>query len=324
MSQRYARQIVLPEVGEEGQAKIANTSVLVVGAGGLGCPMLSYLAGAGIGRIIVVDHDRIELSNLHRQVLYDVDAVGQSKAGTAAAKIARVNPEVVVEAISARLTPANAEQLVGMADIVVDAADSMAVTYVLSDAAKAVGKPLVSASVTGLKGYAGVFCAGVPSYRAVFPDMPPHLGNCATAGVLGTAVGVLGSLQAHMVLQLALASEPSPAGRIVTIDFRTFAFGGFSFLGAPEPEDGGLRFIDAGQFRHDDFIVDLRGTDEAPVPVTSGAYRIGVADIGRLAEGEMQGRRVVLCCRSGLRAWRAGRLLQARGLDDLALVALGG
>lgn len=323
MNQRYARQEVLPEVGEEGQAKISNTSVLVVGAGGLGCPILSYLAGAGIGRIIVIDHDRIELSNLHRQVLYDMDDVGQSKAETAAAKLARFNPGCRVEAIATRLTPANAGELVAEADIVVDAADSLAVTYILSDAAKLAGKPLVSASVTGFNGYAGVFCGSAPSYRAVFPDMPTQLGNCATTGVLGTAVGALGSVQAHMVLQLALAGEPSPAGKIVTIDFRTWAFGGFSFLGAPEPDDG-LCFIDASQLQDDNFIVDLRGTDEALTPVTPGAYRISVADIGRLAKEETQGRRVVLCCRSGLRAWRAGRLLQSRGLINLALVALGG
>lgn len=323
MNQRYARQMALPEVGEEGQAKIASTSVLVVGAGGLGCPILSYLAGAGIGRIIVIDHDRIELTNLHRQVLYDGDDVGQSKAKTAAAKLARFNPGCRVEAVATRLTPANADELVAKADIVVDAADSLAVTYILNDAAKVAGKPLVSASVMGLKGYAGVFCGSAPSYRAVFPDMPAQLGNCATAGVLGTAVGVLGSLQAHMVLQLALNSEPLPAGRIVTIDFRTWAFGGFSFLGAPEPDDG-LCFIDVSQFQDDNFIVDLRGTDEALTPVTPGAYRISVADIDRLATEETQGRRVVLCCRSGLRAWRAARKLQAHGLNNLALVALGG
>ncbi len=323
MSQRYTRQMMLPEVGEDGQAKIANTSVLVVGAGGLGCPILSYLARAGIGRIIVIDHDRIELSNLHRQVLYDMDDVGQSKAETAAAKLARFNPDSRVKAIAARLTPANAGELVAKADVVIDAADSLAVTYILSHAAKLAAKPLVSASVNGLKGYAGVFCGSAPSYRAVFPDMPHQLGNCATAGVLGTAVGVLGSLQAHMVLQLALASEPTPAGKIVTIDFKTLAFGGFSFLGAPEPDDG-LCFIDPTQFRKDDVIVDLRGTDEALIPVTPDAYRISVTDIGRLAKKKTQGRRLVLCCRSGLRAWRAGRLLQSRGLTNLALVALGG
>lgn len=324
MSQRYARQIVLPEVGEEGQAKIAATSVLVIGAGGLGCPVLSYLAGAGIAHIIIVDHDRIELSNLHRQVLYDVDDVGKSKVEAAAARLARFNPECRVQAIAARLTPANVDELMAEADIVVDAADSLAVTYMLSDAAMAAGKPLVSASVSGLKGYAGVFCGTAPSYRAVFPDMPPQLGNCATAGVLGTAVGVLGSLQAHMVLQLVLQSESSPLGRIVTIDFRTFAFGGFSFLGAPEPEVGEMCFIDASQFREDDIIVDLRGTDEAPAAVRPDALRMGVADIACIADGDTHSKRIVLCCRSGLRAWRAGRVLQSRGRNNLALVALGG
>ena len=319
MNQRYARQMVLPEIGEAGQAKIAGASVLVVGAGGLGCPVLSYLAGAGVGRIIIIDPDRVEISNLHRQVLFDVDDVGQAKAETAAAKIGKLNPDCYVEAIVARLTPANADELVAKVDIVVDAADSLAVTYVLSDAAMLAAKPLVSASITGMKGYVGVFCGDAPSYRAVFPDMPAQLGNCATAGVLGSAVGVLGSLQAQMVLQLALGSQPSPAGKIVTVDFQTLSFGGFSFLGAPEPDDG-LRFIDASQFQSGDLIVDLRGVDEAPVAVTVRALRI---DVGAIDQLEKRTNRVVLCCRSGLRAWRGARKLQARGFENLALLALG-
>ncbi len=323
MNQRYSRQTALPEVGEMGQAKIAGTSVLVVGAGGLGCPVLSYLVGAGIGHIILMDDDRIELSNLHRQVLYDTDDVGQFKAETAAAKLFKFNPECHVEANTMRLTPSNADLFVAKADIVVDAADSLAVTFMLSDAAMAAGKPLVSASIAGLKGYVGVFCAGAPSYRAVFPEMPQQLGNCATTGVIGSTVGVLGSLQAQMVLKLALGSQPSPAGKIVTIDFQTFSFGGFSFVGAPEPFDG-LHFIDATQFRQDDIIVDLRSVEEAPVVVSPGAYRSTVNEIDDFSAQEAKDKRFVLCCRSGLRAWRAARKLQGQGFNQIVLVAIGG
>lgn len=320
MNQRYARQMVLPEFGEVGQAKISATSVLVVGAGGLGCPVLSYLAGAGIGRILIIDPDRVEISNLHRQVLFDVDDVGQAKAETAVAKIRKLNPDCHVEALVVRLTPINVDVLVSNADIIVDAADSLAVTYILSDAAKLAGKVLVSASVNAFKGYVGVFCGDAPSYRAVFPDMPTQLGNCATAGVLGSAVGVLGSLQAQMVLQLALGSQPSPAGKIVTVDFQTLTFGGFSFVGAPDPDDGWC-FIDVGQFQPDDFIVDLRGPDEAPLVVTPQAMRI---DVGAIDQLEKRTNRIVLCCRSGLRAWRGAQKLQTRGFENIVLVALGG
>ena len=237
MSDRYARQTVLPEVGADGQARLAAASVLVVGAGGLGCPVLQYLAGAGVGRLTIVDHDTIEETNLHRQPLYAMADIGRPKADVAAAALralqsGRSRREPVVE----RLTPQNAAALVAGADLVVDAADSFAVSYILSDACHAAAKPLVSASVIGMTGYAGAFCGGGPSYRAVFPDVSVEGGTCASVGVLGTAVAVLGSLQAHLALHLLLGLEPSVLGRVVTFDARRLAFGGFGFAGSPEPD----------------------------------------------------------------------------------------
>jgi molybdopterin/thiamine biosynthesis adenylyltransferase/rhodanese-related sulfurtransferase len=322
VSERYVRQAALPEVGSIGQARLEAASVLVVGAGGLGCPVLSYLAGAGVGRISIVDHDRVELGNLHRQVLYRLEDLGRPKAMAAADALRAFNPRVATEAVQARLTPGNANRLVGSADVVIDAADSFAVTYVLSDAAMAAGKPLVSASVLGQRGYAGVFCGGAPSYRAVFPDMPASAASCATAGVLGTAVGMIGSLQAHLALQILLGAVPSPLGRLVTCDLRSHTFGGFSFAGAPEPA-ATLAFLDPGALRDEDIVVDLRGTDEAPALASAQAERIRVDDVGQLADRDLQDRRVVLCCRSGVRAWRAARILQRAGVTDVALVALG-
>lgn len=168
MSDRYSRQIVLPEVGPEGQARLARTRVLVVGAGGLGCPVLQYLVGAGIGRIVLVDPDQVEESNLHRQPLYRIGDAGRLKVEAAREALAAYNPGVEVEALALRLAPDNVTSLLARADIVVDAADSFAATYVLSDACYDAGKPLVSASIVGLAGYVGAFCGGGPSYRAVF------------------------------------------------------------------------------------------------------------------------------------------------------------
>jgi molybdopterin/thiamine biosynthesis adenylyltransferase/rhodanese-related sulfurtransferase len=322
VSERYARQTVLPEVGAQGQARLAAASVVVVGAGGLGCPVLQYLAGAGVGRLTIVDHDRIEETNLHRQPLYTMADIGTLKAEAAATALRRFNPGIAVDTVAERLTPQNAAVLVAGADLVVDAADSFAVTYVLSDACLAAAKPLVSASVIGMTGYVGVFCGGGPSYRAVFPDVAVDGGTCATVGVLGTAVATLGSLQAHLALHLLLGLEPSALGRVITFDARRLAFGGFGFAGSPEPEQF-VPFIAPASVTADDLVVDLRSLEEAPQSPFAGARRLDVDHVATLlAEPTPQGR-IVLCCRSGQRALAAADRLREGGLDNLALVALG-
>ena len=209
--------------------------MLVVGAGGLGCAVLPYLAAAGIGRLRLADPDVVEESNLHRQPMYRMADLGRTKVSAARAALLALNPRVQVEALEVRVTPANAATLVAGADVVLDAADSLAVTYMLSDACQAAGTALVSASVLGLAGYVGVFCGGAPSYRAVFPEMPRTAGSCAEAGVLGTAVGVIGTLQAHLTLALLLRFAPSVLGRLISVDFQSLHFGGFAFTGAAEP-----------------------------------------------------------------------------------------
>lgn len=322
MSDRYGRQRVLPEVGEAGQARLAAASVLVVGAGGLGSPVLLTLAGAGVGRLVLVDHDRVELSNLHRQPLFKMADIGRPKVEAARDALLAYNPEIAVEAEALRLDPANADRLVQRADIVVDAADSLAVTYTLSDACHAAGEPLVSASVLGLSGYVGAFCGGGPSYRAVFPEMPETVGSCAANGVLGSAVMTLGALQAHLTLQLLLGLEPSPLGRLVTLDLKTLACGGFAFAGASEPATI-LPFVACEAIGEGDCIVELRGPEEAPEPVTETAIRLTVAEIERGAAALPRDRRVVVCCRSGVRAHRAAKALRAQGYADLALLAAG-
>jgi molybdopterin/thiamine biosynthesis adenylyltransferase/rhodanese-related sulfurtransferase len=319
MSNRYARQTILGEVGPEGQARLAAASVLVVGAGGLGCPVLQYLVGAGVGRIVLVDHDTVEVTNLHRQPLYRMSDIGRSKVEAAREALRGFNPEVRLEGHVVRLTPQNAGALVEAADLVIDAADSFAVTYMLSDLCLAAAKPLISASVIGLTGYVGTFCGGGPSYRAVFPDVSIDGATCDTVGVLGSAVAVLGSLQAHLALHVLLGLEPSAIGRVVTFDARRLAFGGFGFEGSPEPE-AVVPFIAPEAVRADDIVVDLRGLDEAPVSPFAGARRLVVDTIEEL--GEPQGR-VVLACRSGQRSLMAADKLRARGITNLALVALG-
>ena len=323
MTDRYSRQIVLPEVGPEGQARLAAAAVLVAGAGGLGCPVLQYLCAAGVGRLLIVDHDRVDESNLHRQPLYRMSDLGEPKARAAAVAMRQLNPHVEVEDAVERLTPANASPWVSRADVIIDASDSLALTYILSDECLRQEKPLVSASALGLSGYVGAFCGGAPSYRAVFPDMPRQAGSCAQSGVLGSAVGVMGTLQAHMTLSILLKLTPSVLGQMVSVDFRTLRFSGFSFASAREPAAPPLRFIAPEEVRAADLVVDLRSLSEAPVSPFPGALRVGVEDIERGGLPATSSSRVVLCCRSGIRAWRAAEALRREGCADLALIALG-
>ncbi|HEV7718454.1 MAG TPA: HesA/MoeB/ThiF family protein [Arsenicitalea sp.] len=322
MTDRYARQRVLPEVGDAGQARIEAGSVLVVGAGGLGCPVLQYLAGAGVGRIYIIDPDTVEETNLHRQPLYGTGDIGTAKADAARSALLRLNPGIFIKAIVERLTPENVARLVAAVDIVVDAADNFAATYILSDACRVAGKPLVSASAIGLSGYVGAFCGGGASYRAVFPEAPRNAGNCATVGVLGSVVAVLGGLQAQMVLQLLLDLRPSVLGRMITFDGSRMVFGGFGFGDSPEPAEF-APFIPTSAVAAADLVVDLRGLDEAPISPFPQAERINVDGIEAISRLAAPSQRIVLCCRSGQRALQAASRLREAGHYHLALVAFG-
>ncbi|MGA0616360.1 ThiF family adenylyltransferase [Paracoccus sp. KR1-242] len=315
---RYARQMILPEVGAEGQSRIGAAHVLMVGAGGLGVPALQYLAGAGIGRITLIDPDTVEETNLHRQPIFRMKDLGQPKVQAAAQAVARLNPAVQMVALVDRLTPANAPDLVAGADVVLDCADSYAASYTLSDTCLAARRPLISASALGLSGYVGGFCAGAPSLRALFPDPPDTGQTCATAGVLGPVVGMLGCLQAQMALAVILGLEPSPLGQFTR--FEGGRLTQFRFDAAPECD--GPRFIAAEDIRDDDMVVDLRPEDEAPRKATPDALRHpGYGATGPLPR---PGQRVVLACRSGLRSWRAADALSRRWNGEITLLALGG
>ncbi|MFT3689002.1 HesA/MoeB/ThiF family protein [Paenirhodobacter sp.] len=310
---RYARQEAV--LGADAQARLRAARVLVVGAGGLGAPVLPYLAGAGVGLIRLADPDRVEATNLHRQTLFRMDDIGTPKALAAAAALRALNPDCRVEPMETMLDPANAATLAQGVDLVLDCADSFAVAYILSDLCRDMGLPLIHAAVTGTEGYAGGFCGGAPSLRAVFPDLPQQMGSCARDGVLGPVVGVLGAVQAQMAVA-QLAGLPSPLGRLISYDGAAHRFGGFAFTGAPEPTRA-PRFVAPSQLTPQDLIIDLRGADEAPL--FPRARRC--ADVTTLHPAA--GQRVALCCRSGMRAFTAAETLAATWPGEIALVALG-
>lgn len=226
--ERYARHIVLPEVGGPGQQKLKRARVLVIGAGGLGAPVLHYLAAAGVGMLGIVDDDTVSLSNLQRQVIHDTPSVGLRKAESAAAAIGRINPHVAVEQHVVRLDPANVGELVSAYDIVVDGSDNFDTRYAVADACAAAGRPLVTGAVGRFDGSVTVlkpFETGPggrrnPSYRDLFPEPPPRdlVPSCAEAGVLGALVGVIGTLQAMEAIKLIADIGEPLVGRLLMYD----------------------------------------------------------------------------------------------------------
>ncbi|MDO5529446.1 MAG: HesA/MoeB/ThiF family protein [Paracoccus sp. (in: a-proteobacteria)] len=319
---RYASQIALPQIGRAGQARLGAARVLIVGAGGLGVPVLQYLAGAGVGagpggQITLIDGDLVETGNLHRQPIYSALDCGRPKVEAARRAIAALNPEVRLWAAATWLDPANAPRLVAEADLVLDCADSFAVSLTLSDECAAAGRPLITASALGFSGYVAGCCGGAPSLRAIFPDLPRSAQSCAEAGIMGPVVAAIGALQAQMAMAVILGLEPSPLGRLISLDALAWRMGGFTFIGAPEPT-APLRFIAPSQILPGDVLVDLRA--EAPEAFTDNALRLTEGEAARLRPGS--GARVVLGCRTGLRAHRAGRALGEGWDGEIALMAL--
>ncbi|MBT6205546.1 MAG: molybdopterin-synthase adenylyltransferase MoeB [Rhodospirillaceae bacterium] len=233
---RYARHIVMPEVGGTGQVKLLNASVLLVGAGGLGAPLAMYLAAAGVGTLGIVDNDHVELSNLQRQVAHTTERVGMAKTESAEMTVMALNPDVTVIRHQERLEHHNALEIIGGYDVVCDGTDNFPTRYLINDACFMAGKPLVSAAMMRFDGQLTTFraheAAENPCYRCLFPEMPPEglVPSCSEAGIFGAIAGVMGTLQAAEVLKEILGIGESLFGTLVIYDalateFRRVGYG---------------------------------------------------------------------------------------------------
>jgi adenylyltransferase/sulfurtransferase len=341
----YSRQVALPEVGEAGQRRLAAASVVVIGAGGLGCPVLSYLAAAGVGTIHVVDGDVVEASNLHRQPLYGVADIGRRKADVAAARLAATNPGIVVRAHPVKLLPTNAAQLVALGELVVDCTDNFRAKFLVNDAAVLAGKPAVLASIHQYEGQLQVARPdrGGACLRCVWPEATRDglVGNCAESGVLGPVPAVLGSLQAMEVLKILLDLPGQLRDELLLIDLlglrqtrlraprarecadaRCARIDG---LPAPPPANLELDLPLAEAIGQGFRVIDIRGAEEieaAPLPV-AGLACAGEQLVARAAALLDPAARYLVVCARGVRSLAVAERLRAAGFTAVYSLARG-
>jgi molybdopterin/thiamine biosynthesis adenylyltransferase/rhodanese-related sulfurtransferase len=357
--QRYARHLILPGVELAGQQRLKAARVLVIGAGGLGSPVALYLAAAGVGTLGLVDFDVVDVTNLQRQLLHGTRDVGRPKLDSARDRIHDVNPHVHVEPHATKLTSANALEIIGGYDIVVDGTDNFATRYLVNDACVLLGKPNVYGSIFRFEGQASVFSTpDGPCYRCLFPEPPPAglVPSCAEGGVLGVLPGMIGTIQAAEALKLALGVGSSLAGRLLLVDALTMSIRTVTlrrdpacpacgtrtitelidydaFCGAPsmaeEPDDDEVveitprelaaRLLEAA----DVDLIDVREPAEWSIAHLHGARLIPLGTLGAALGTLDRSREIIVMCRSGQRSASAARQLQAAGFRKVKNLAGG-
>jgi molybdopterin/thiamine biosynthesis adenylyltransferase/rhodanese-related sulfurtransferase len=329
---RYSRQLLLPEIGRAGQEKLANAKVLVIGAGGLGCPVLQYLAAAGVGAIGIVDGDTVEESNLQRQILYTNNDIGRGKAVTAQEKIQAANPHIHVQAHSFAVTPANILELIAPYDIVVDGTDNFAARYLINDACVLLNKPWVFGSIFRFEGQVSVFNhAGGPTYRCIFP-LPPgeeESPACSVIGVLSSLPGIVGSLQATETIKLITGAGEPLSGRLLVIDAlsmnmqvlqvsavesgRNIQALQSSYEDACETEATLISYTDLQQLKAEEIVlIDVREPSEHHL-FNIGGVNIPLAQLETEYAGFGNNKNIIVYCASGIRSSRAATLLTKKG-----------
>jgi adenylyltransferase/sulfurtransferase len=356
--ERYRRHLNLAEIGPEGQQRLLAARVLVVGAGGLGCPAAQYLAAAGVGTLGLVDADVVDLSNLQRQILYGTADAGRPKVEVAASRLRALNPDVAVETHALRLTSENALDVLRGYEVIVDGTDNFPARYLVNDAAVLLGKPVAYGAILRFEGQAAVFDARRgPCYRCLFPEPPPPgaVPSCAEAGVLGVLPGLVAMIQATEALKLVTGVGEPLIGRFVQYDALEMRFEEFrfakdpacpacgkrptlsrlidydGFCGVPSRAEVPLRELAAHEVRGrgapgvDFLLVDVREPDEWRKARIDGAKLVPLGELAARA-GELEGwreRPVVVHCHKGGRSAKACRLLLERGFRDVANLAGG-
>ncbi|HVF73147.1 MAG TPA: molybdopterin-synthase adenylyltransferase MoeB [Chthoniobacterales bacterium] len=354
---RYSRQLLLPEVNAEGQRRIKAARVLCIGAGGLGSPAALYLAAGGIGTLGLVDADRVDASNLQRQILYGTSDVGKSKLEMARTRLEALNPDVAVKLHEARFTSANAEEIVREYDVVIDGSDNFPTRYLSNDVCVFAGKPNIYGSVFRFEGQASVFAPhlGGPCYRCLFPEPPPPgaAPSCAEAGVLGVLPGIIGLIQATEALKLIVGAGDSLAGRLLHFDALKMKFREFNlrrdpqcpvcgdsptisapidyeqFCAGPEPEDDwfaapeGVPTISVRELKAkmdsnaELLLVDVREPYEYEIARIEGARLIPLGNLEEHADKLPRTGTLVMQCHSGGRSEHAARLLREAGFNNV-------
>ena len=322
--ERYSRQILVKQVGLAGQQKLAAAKVLIVGAGGLGCQVAAQLAGAGVANLVIIDHDTVALSNLHRQILFREADIGEDKAMVAQRELQAINSSINISALPARLSVNNVNDLIRGVDLVIDAADNFAASYLLSDACLAQGIPLLSASVNRSFGYLGIFCGTqqkpAPSLRALFPKLPNEQLSCDTVGVTGPSVGVIASLQAQEAIKVLVDDTKQLSGKLLYVDLWNYNFHCVDFNGANEPATAQIEMVGADKLLESDLVIDVRNPGELaaePQPFTVH-LTIPLPELAQRLAEIPQSARIVCACKSGQRALIAAQQLLQDGHQSVA------
>ncbi|HEY1194963.1 HesA/MoeB/ThiF family protein [Flavobacterium sp.] len=339
---RYNRQIILPEIGDVGQYKLLKAKVLVIGAGGLGASILPYLAGAGVGEIGIVDDDLIEVSNLHRQVIYKTSAVGKGKAGEAKAMISELNPQVKVNVFSEKLSEKNAIFLFEKYDIIVDATDSISIKYLINDACLVTNKPMVYGSIFRFQGQVSVFnYQNGPTYRCLYPDENSNSANCEDAGVIGVSVGIIGMFQANEVIKMILGIGEVLSGKILVYNMLNNEQQKYDFeknsnlemtkedferkYNSVENQIEEIKFeLLLDEIEKDEVLfLDVRNEDELPKIKLKNSIQIPLLNLENEIKSLNKNQVIYVFCQSGIRSKIATELLQKSQFQNVKSVAGG-